>query len=161
MTLHAAVSAVLHALACSMHHHPGPNHLHNSYNGLRNWCFVLQIIISSLRQCFRRSINNKKCFLSLIRRTLVLATTRTEICTQHCHQPQYLDLTLQYTQAVISVSHVQVFVQVSCPVHQHGVGALGAGRGSQVPMLRPGGPGWSLHRVQAQRQQRPQRPPGG
>ena len=122
---------------------------------------MLQIIISSLRQCFRRSINNKKCFLSLIRRTLVLATTRTEICTQHCHQPQYLDLTLQYTQAVISVPHVQVFVQVSCPVHQHGVGNLGVGRGPQVPMLRPGGPGWSLHRVQAQRQQRPQRPPGG
>lgn len=57
--------------------------------------------------------------------------------------------------------HVQVFVQVSGPVHQHGVGALGAGRGPQVPMLRPGGPGGSLHRDQAQRQQRPGRPPGG
>lgn len=87
-----------------MHHQPGPNHLYNSYNGLRKRCFVLQIIISSPRQCFRRSINNKKCFLSLIRRTLVLATTRTEICTQ---QPQYLHLTHHHSPAVSS--HLSLF----------------------------------------------------
>ena len=78
-----------------------------------------------------------------------------------CHQTQYLGLTLHCSLTVFShFSHVQVFVQVSCPLLQHRGGALSAVRGPQVSLLRPGCPGGSLHRVQAQRQQRPQRPPG-